>query len=162
MRSFVRRAVKFVVVPTVILLALTAITSLLVRVYAQRTTAGRLRISSPGGIDSIEKIRLGGVDQWIQIRGHDRSKPVLLFLHGGPGFPQMPFSTLNAELENLSSAAAAPRLPSAQGGHCSPQCEKMMAQERAMMPWLIGASALFVVVEVQWIKLNAARLPETS
>lgn len=85
--------------PAVILLGLTAIALFVVRMYAQRTAAARIRISSADGIDSIEKIRLGGVDQWIQIRGQDRTKTVLLFLHGGPGFPQMPFSHLNAELE---------------------------------------------------------------
>lgn len=76
-----------------------AVTLVLARLYAQRGTAARIRISSANGIHSIEKIKLGGIDQWIQIRSEDRSKPILLFLHGGPGFPQMPFSHLNAELE---------------------------------------------------------------
>ncbi len=69
------------------------------RSYEQYQVAKRIPITSPNGIASLEKVRLGGVDQWIQIRGVDQSKPVLLFLHGGPGFPQMPFSHLNAELE---------------------------------------------------------------
>lgn len=98
-RWFFGKAVKFVLLPAAVVLALTAITLLGVRAYAQRSAAARVRISSPGGIESIEKIRLGGVAQWIQIRGVDRSKPLLLFIHGGPGFPQMPFSHLNAELE---------------------------------------------------------------
>ena len=69
------------------------------RAYEQSQVAKRIAIKSPDGIAFVEKVRLGGVDQWIQIRGHDRTKPVLLFLHSGPGFPEMPFSHVNAELE---------------------------------------------------------------
>jgi pimeloyl-ACP methyl ester carboxylesterase len=40
-------------------------------------------------IASLEPVTLGGVEQWLLIRGHDRSKPILLFLHGDPGRPEI-------------------------------------------------------------------------
>jgi pimeloyl-ACP methyl ester carboxylesterase len=39
----------------------------------------------PGGVASMEKVRLGGVDQWVSIRGNSIGNPVLLHLSGGPG-----------------------------------------------------------------------------
>lgn len=45
--------------------------------------------SLPGSIASLEKVRLGGLEQWILIRGRNRTAPVVLFLHGGPGMPDM-------------------------------------------------------------------------
>lgn len=37
------------------------------------------------GIDITERVQLGGANEWISIRGQDRSKPIMLYLHGGPG-----------------------------------------------------------------------------
>ncbi|MCU0551368.1 MAG: hypothetical protein MUC48_18625, partial [Leptolyngbya sp. Prado105] len=48
----------------------------------------------PGGssIASLEKVQLGGKAQWIMLRGRSQDKPVLLYLSGGPGQSDLPFS----------------------------------------------------------------------
>jgi pimeloyl-ACP methyl ester carboxylesterase len=48
--------------------------------------------AGPDPIAVLEPIRIGGIDQWLLIRGQDRSAPVLLWLHGGPGAAQMPLA----------------------------------------------------------------------
>ncbi len=53
-----------------------------------------------GSISAIEKIRLGGVEQYLIIRGQDATKPVMLFLHGGPGSPEIAFMKhFNTDIE---------------------------------------------------------------
>lgn len=47
--------------------------------------AQQYSISSPAGIDEGSYITIGGIEQWVTVRGEDRNNPVLLFLHGGPG-----------------------------------------------------------------------------
>jgi proline iminopeptidase len=40
-------------------------------------------------IAALERMRLGGVDQWLTLRGHDVANPLLLYVHGGPGGPDL-------------------------------------------------------------------------
>ncbi len=50
------------------------------------------------GIEFLHTLTLGGIEQTIYVHGNDSTAPVLLFLHGGPGLPHMPFAHVNAEL----------------------------------------------------------------
>jgi pimeloyl-ACP methyl ester carboxylesterase len=55
----------------------------------------------PGGEASVEKVRLGGADQWVSIRGRSADNPVLLHLSGGPGSSDVGWvRTFNQPLED--------------------------------------------------------------
>lgn len=50
-------------------------------------------IAAPGiPVKEDLAVRIGGIDQWISIRGTNADNPVLLFLHGGPGNSAMGYS----------------------------------------------------------------------
>jgi len=54
----------------------------------------------PGSISEIGYFRLGGLDQWVMIRGESLANPLLILLYGGPGFTEMRFFRhFNAPLE---------------------------------------------------------------
>jgi hypothetical protein len=42
------------------------------------------------GIDQSCFVPIGGLDQWISVKGQDRHNPVLLVVHGGAGESQSP------------------------------------------------------------------------
>src|SRR5690606_33149594 len=50
------------------------------------------RIVTPNGIQESFEARIGGIDQWVSVRGRDRDNPILLFVHGGPASPALPVS----------------------------------------------------------------------
>jgi proline iminopeptidase len=62
------------------------------RSEATAIVADMRRVVVPGGIERLEPIRIGGIDQWVSIRGNDPGNPVLLMIHGGPGWVSMPTS----------------------------------------------------------------------
>ena len=48
-------------------------------------------VTDPKGIEELKPVNIGGVDQWLHIRGRNRENPVLLYLHGGPGSAMIGF-----------------------------------------------------------------------
>jgi len=44
------------------------------------------------GINEQGLVPIGGIPQWVSVRGRHESNPVLLFLHGGPAFTVSPVS----------------------------------------------------------------------
>lgn len=62
------------------------------RAEAVKIVADMRRIVTPEGIERTQAVRIGGIDQWISVRGVDRRNPILLMIHGGPGYVSMPTS----------------------------------------------------------------------
>lgn len=62
------------------------------RAFMQARNAQDYAIIGAHAVDEAKYVQIGGIDQWITIRGEDRDNPVLLFLHGGPGDVTNPWS----------------------------------------------------------------------
>lgn len=50
-------------------------------------------------IDSLEELTIGGVKQWIYTQSNNPENPVLLWIHGGPGYTAIPWAYLFPELK---------------------------------------------------------------
>ena len=62
----------------------------------QHRRAGEPTASQPpctGLIRDERFVRIGGIEQWVTIRGESCANPAVLFLHGGPGNPLSPYSS---------------------------------------------------------------------
>ena len=75
-------AIVGVVLGVLVVLALGA---LAFRAWRQLRVAARLEIRTPNGIDESGLQRIGGIEQWVSIRGRDLANPVIVIAHGGPG-----------------------------------------------------------------------------
>ena len=48
------------------------------------------KVVSDNGVDEAKAVEIGGIRQWITVRGRDRRNPILLVIHGGPAAPELP------------------------------------------------------------------------
>jgi len=67
------------------LLVLIVVGFLAYRGYRQHLNAERAAIHTPNGIQEAMFVEIGGMKQWITIRGQNRNNPVLFMIDGGPG-----------------------------------------------------------------------------
>jgi pimeloyl-ACP methyl ester carboxylesterase len=52
-------------------------------------------------IHEYKRIKIGGMRQAVMVRGTDINNPVMVFLHGGPGFPLFPFAPMGETMRRL-------------------------------------------------------------
>jgi pimeloyl-ACP methyl ester carboxylesterase len=88
----IKKILKYVGLVIVCLIVFVISSALLYRAYLQHKVAQERAITSPNGINSLEAARIGGINQWIEVRGQDVNNPILLFIHGGPGVAFIPMS----------------------------------------------------------------------
>jgi pimeloyl-ACP methyl ester carboxylesterase len=64
------------------------------RAFHQHRVAQAMSIPALNGIDERGFVQIGGMRQWIAIRGQNRDNPAILILHGGPGAADSPLERL--------------------------------------------------------------------
>jgi len=72
---------------TLIGAAAVSITPLLAIAGLRLALSNQQRLDGPHAVHESGYVEIGGRQQWIELRGQERTNPVLLWVHGGPGFP---------------------------------------------------------------------------
>jgi proline iminopeptidase len=77
----------------VLAVALVLAAGIIYRSWILRQSEKQLIVHDAGGIDEALFVGVGGTQQWVTIRGRNRSNPVLMMIHGGPGLSNDAFAT---------------------------------------------------------------------
>src|SRR5258706_2513154 len=91
--NVIKKTLKYGGIAIVCLIMVTLSSALLYRKYLQHEVFEGRAITSPDGIDSLKAVRIGGIDQWVEVRGQNVNNPILLFIHGGPGIAFIPMGS---------------------------------------------------------------------
>lgn len=124
-------------------------------------------------IDINTKIMIGGIKQRIHIKTDDASKPVLLFLHGGPGVCNR-HNIMTAHLDLLDTFTIATWDQRGSGGSAYGVKDDQLTIRRLtddaaeLVEWLcanFGKDKIFVIGgswEASWARGSAPAIPSTS
>lgn len=79
----IKRKMSILLIMSAIMIMLIALTITISRIYHSY----KAKIDTENAIQESAYVEIGGIEQYLQIRGEDSKNPVILWLHGGPGFP---------------------------------------------------------------------------
>lgn len=88
---------KRIIIGFIVLLVLVISGALGWRGYERADIGEAQQVNADTGIQSLEAVMIGGVRQWVKIQGEDTRNPVIVFIHGGPLNPMMPWGHLYAK-----------------------------------------------------------------
>lgn len=95
-RSWVRKWVvrMLLVIPTVLLLCMAILVGVMLACSPGKPKPFLDDNGAPlaGSLSEKIQVKINGIDQGMFIKGKNNTKPVLLFLHGGPGMPEYAIS----------------------------------------------------------------------
>ena len=80
-----------IVLSIILLIVIVLSTMLLIRSIKRSKIYQEQKIDTLLGIDKEEVIEIRGINQYIYIRGENKTNPIILVIHGGPGSPLTPF-----------------------------------------------------------------------
>ncbi len=84
--NYIRKVRKTMLILLAVLCAFVLLAIAMVTVF-RSIHAREIKIDTGKGIQENMYVEIGGIEQYLQIRGDNHDNPVILWLHGGPGFP---------------------------------------------------------------------------
>lgn len=87
------RTLGSLVLSATAMLTLCAGTAQAAPVLTPSNSFGKTVCTSAGkAVDAKGYMRIGGIDQWVRIKGSNCANPLVLIVHGGPGNPSTPYA----------------------------------------------------------------------